>query len=95
MSRPITIRVYASGNNGYEEAMVATGKGWSVDDALDRVATELDERRPQDEYRLDTPAPRTFHFVWTGRKPLDPAHLMIGGMKMGEVATVTIGEQSQ
>lgn len=91
MARPVKIRVYYSGNHGYEEVTVATGKGWSIDDDLDRVAHELDERRPQDEFRMDEPAPRTYHFVWIGRKPLDPEHLMIGGMKMGQVDTVTLG----
>lgn len=94
MSRPVKVRVYYSGNDGYEEVTVATGKGWSIDNALDRVATELDERRPQDEYRLDEPGPGVYHFVWIGRKPIDPidpAHLTVGGLRMGEVATVEVG----
>jgi hypothetical protein len=92
----ITVKLFAPGNKTHKTVTLPAGKGrMFVDEgvsALNHFAEELEKNFPNEDYALREVGRGEYNFVWIGKKAVDPADLLVGGMHLGEVATVELGQ---
>lgn len=95
--KKITIKMFAPGNRTHKTAILSAGKGRIFKpghefNILSRVADQLETEFPCEEFRMVQVGPAAFNFIHVRTNPVDPEQIMVGGMKLGEVATVRIGK---
>lgn len=98
-SKPIkqlTIKVFAPQNKVHKTYYLRAKSGniftpEGIEYALQQFAGNIEKAHPYEEYSLKQISPRDFNFVWIGKKPVDEAAIRIGGMELGETATVEVG----
>ena len=96
--KKITIKMFAPGNRTHKTVILAAGKGKVFNpggefDVLSNVADSLETQFPNDEFRMVQVGRAAFNFIHVRKKTLEEVvdRVMIGGMHMGEVATVEVG----
>jgi len=96
--KKLTIKMFAPGNRTHKTVILAAGKGKVFKpcgefEVLSNVADSLETQFPNDEFRMVQVGPAAFNFVWERKKTLEEVadRVMIGGMHLGEVATVEVG----
>ena len=96
--KKLTIKMFAPGNRTHKTVILAAGKGKVFKpggefEVLSNVADSLETQFPNDEFRMVQVGPAAFNFVWERKKTLEEVadRVMIGGMHLGEVATVEMG----
>lgn len=94
--RQLKIKVFTPGNKAFKTIHMRVPKGMQYRDGgeeivLRQFADEIEKAYPNDEFALKQLARGEFNFVHVGKKPVDPATLLVGGMAVGEVASVEVG----
>ena len=96
--KKLTIKMFAPGNRTHKTVILAAGKGKVFKpsgefDVLSNVADSLETQFPNDEFRMVQVGPAAFNFIHARKKTLEEVadRVMIGGMHLGEVATVEVG----
>lgn len=69
----ITIRVFHVGNEGKTTTKFHAGPGKAytednIEALLEKIAEDLDQRLPQEEYSIIQVGPQSFNFVWQGKR---------------------------
>jgi len=97
--KKLTIKMFAPDNRTHKTIILAVGKGkvfarGGEFNVLSNVADSLETQFPNDEFRMVQVGKGAFNFVWDRKKTLEEVadRVMIGGMHLGEVATVEVGQ---
>jgi hypothetical protein len=94
--RYLTIKVFSPGNRKHKTFMIKCPPGSHLkadgeDEVLKQFADRIERTWPHEEYAVREVGRGAWNFVWVRSTPVDDAELRIGGMKLGEVASVEVG----
>jgi hypothetical protein len=94
--KQIKVKVFTVGNKSCKtfhfrspNGRVFTPEG--VEHTLQRFAAEISKSFPHDEYTLKQLSRNEFNFCWVGKRVIDPGELLVGGMALGQIASVEVG----
>jgi hypothetical protein len=96
--RKLKIKVFTIGNKSHKTIHLSVPKGMQYKDGgedivLRQFADEIEKSFPNDHFSLKQIGRGEYNFVWVGKKPVDPATLVVAGMAVGEVTSVEVGAQ--
>ena len=96
--RCLRIKLFTPGNRSHKTCVVKAKGGHHFTDEgeeiiLKRYADEIEKAWPCDEFSLKEVGRGEYSFVWIGKRPIDEAALLVGGMPLGQVAQVEVGQQ--
>lgn len=95
--KQVKLKIFAPGNKSYKTTFVKVPNGQQfrpegIEFVLRQAAKNIEEGFPLEEYSLRQLGRAEFNFVHVGKKPVDEAALLVGGVPLGEVATVEVGQ---
>lgn len=91
--KQIQVKLFLPGNKKFRLETIRAPKGQCFtssgeDFVLAKVAVELEKNFPGDEYTMVQVGKGKYNFVWAGKKPIDEAELLVGGLRLGEVSVL-------
>lgn len=92
MSHPVKIRIATPGNKELRTLTFATGKKASVEDILGGVAIAIEKEWPLDKFNRRKIAEYEYQFDWVSATQIHEDELRVGGLPLGEVETVQVGQ---
>jgi hypothetical protein len=96
--KQLRIKVFQPGNTSCKQHRLHVPKGMIVKpggefDVLGRIADDLERTFPTEEFEMIEVGRGAYNFVHKGKRPIDPANILVGGLRLGEVATVQVGAE--